>query len=141
VLSDSGPPWQVPFSARREHTGFYESCTAIVKTSIGVAMRQAVTTRPARAHAPRVTLNSDGRRHPLLNAAALLTFCVGILAFALGLIVRAHLAATIIGLATFAFGLYLQLVSATREQRILIVTGIVGAFVGMGLGIAHGGFG
>ncbi len=104
-------------------------------------MRQVATTQPTRAHAPRVTLNSDGQRHPLLNVATALTFCAGILAFALGLIVRAHFAATVLGMATFACGLYAQLVSATREQRIFIVTGLVGAFVGMGLGIAHGGFG
>jgi hypothetical protein len=113
--------------------------------SMGVAMRQAATTRPTRAHAPahapRVTLNSDGRRHPLLNTVTVLVFCAGIAAFALGILVRAHFAATVLGMATFAVGLYAQLVSATREQRIFIVTGIVGAFVGMGLGIAHGGFG
>jgi len=37
-------------------------------------------------------------------------------------------------------GLYAQMISATREQRILIMTGVVGAFVGMVLGIAHGGY-
>ncbi len=104
-------------------------------------MRQAVTSRPARAHVPRLSLNSDGQRHPLLNTAAALTFFAGIAAFALGLVVRAHLAATVLGLVTFAGGLYAQLVSATRAERIFIVTGLVGAFVGMGLGIAHGGFG
>jgi hypothetical protein len=104
-------------------------------------MRQVVTTRPSRAQVPRITLNSDGQRHPLLNVTTAIVFCAGIAAFALGLIVRAHLAATVLGLATFAVGLYAQLVSATREQRIFIVTGVVGAFVGMGLGIAHGGFG
>jgi hypothetical protein len=109
--------------------------------SIGVAMRQEASTRPTRAHAPRVTLNSDGRRHPLLNAVTALVFCAGIAAFALGILVRAHFAATVLGMATFAVGLYAQLVSATREERIFIVTGLVGAFVGMGLGIAHGGFG
>jgi len=104
-------------------------------------MRQAVTTGPTRAHVPRLTLNSDGERHPLLNVATVLIFFAGIAAFALGLVVRAHLAATILGLVTFVGGLYAQLVSATREERILIVTGLVGAFVGLGLGIAHGGFG
>jgi hypothetical protein len=104
-------------------------------------MRQVVTSRPTRAQLPHFTLNSDGHRHPLLNATTAIVFCAGIAAFALGLIVRVHLAATILGLATFGVGLYAQLVSATREQRIFIVTGIVGAFVGMGLGIAHGGFG
>jgi hypothetical protein len=106
-------------------------------------MRQAVSepSQPTRARAPRITLNSDGHRHPLLNAAALLTFLAGVAAFALGFVVRAHLVATILGAVTFALGMYVQLISATREQRILIVTGLVGAFVGLGLGIAHGGFG
>jgi hypothetical protein len=77
----------------------------------------------------------------LLNLITAYTFCAGIAAFALGLVVRAHLAATILGIVTFTIGMYAQLVSATREQRIFIVTGIVGAFVGLGLGLAHGGFG
>src|SRR5215475_6517377 len=98
-------------------------------------MRQAAS-QLSRARAPRITLNSDGQRHTILNAAALLTFFAGIVAFALGLVVRAHLAATILGAVTFGIGLYVQLVSATREQRVLIVTGLVGAFVGLGLGIA-----
>jgi hypothetical protein len=33
------------------------------------------------------------------------------------------------------------MMSATREQRVLIVAGLIAAFVGLGLGIAHGGFG
>ena len=38
-------------------------------------------------------------------------------------------------------GLYAQLVSNTREQRIVIMTGIIAAFVALGLSVAHGGFG
>jgi hypothetical protein len=49
--------------------------------------------------------------------------------------------ATVVGVLAFAIGMVAQLVSATREERILIVTGLVAAFVGMGLGFAHGGFG
>jgi hypothetical protein len=41
----------------------------------------------------------------------------------------------------FVIGLYAQMVSNTREQRVFIVAGIIAAFVGLGLGIAHGGFG
>jgi hypothetical protein len=106
-------------------------------------MRQAVSepSQPTRARVRRITLNSDGRPHPLLNAAALLTFFAGIAAFAIGFVVRVHLAATILGAVAFAFGLYVQLISATREQRVLVVTGLVAAFVGLGLGIAHGGLG
>ena len=88
-----------------------------------------------------LTLNSDGRRHPILNAATAFTFVAGVAAFALGLIVRYHFAATVVGMAAFAIGMVAQLISATREERIFIVAGLVASFVGLGLGIAHGGFG
>ena len=32
------------------------------------------------------------------------------------------------------------MMSATREERILIVTGMIAGFVGLALGLAHGGF-
>jgi hypothetical protein len=100
----------------------------------------ALTTQPP-SRAPRLTLNSDGERHPLLNIVTTLTFVAGVAAFPLGLIVRQHLAATVIGMAAFGIGMVAQLYSATREERIFIISGVVSAFVGMGLGIAHGGFG
>jgi hypothetical protein len=95
----------------------------------------------AHPHLPHVTLNSDGHPHPLLNTLTLVTFAFGIVSFALGFVVRAHLAACVIGLVALTIGLYAQLMSETREERILIVTGLVAAFVGAGLGFAHGGFG
>jgi hypothetical protein len=45
------------------------------------------------------------------------------------------------GLVSMVAGLGFQMVSATTEQRALIVTGIIAGFVGFALGIAHGGFG
>jgi hypothetical protein len=90
---------------------------------------------------PRVTLNSDGQRHPLLNLLTGFVFIAGIASFALGLVVSAHLTATILGMASFGGGLVGQMMSATREERVFLVAGIVAGFVGMGLGIAHGGFG
>jgi hypothetical protein len=87
-----------------------------------------------------LTLNSDGRPHPVVNGLSVAVFIVGIVAFALGLIVKVHFAATVLGVAAFGGGLAVQLSSATREQRILIVTGIIGGFVGLALGIGHGGF-
>jgi hypothetical protein len=102
-------------------------------------MPEAVSA-PARARAPRLTLNSDGQRHPLLNAATAVTFVAGAVAFVLGLIVREHLAAAVVGISAFAIGMVAQLYSATREERIFIVAGLVAAFVGLGLGFAHGGF-
>jgi hypothetical protein len=99
------------------------------------------TTTESRTRLPRLTLNSDGQRHPLENALTALTFVAGIVAFVIGFIVRAHVAGTILGIVGFVVGLYAQMVSATREQRVLIMAGIIAAFVGMGLSIAHGGFG
>ena len=89
----------------------------------------------------RLTLNSDGRRHPTENALTAFTFVAGIVAFAIGFIVRAHVVGSVVGIAAFVVGLYAQLVSATREQRVLIMAGIIAGFVGLGLSIAHGGFG
>jgi hypothetical protein len=86
------------------------------------------------------TLNTDGQRHPVLNILTLLTFVVGIVAFALGLVVSAHMIATVLGILSFGGGLIVQMNSATRNQRILIITGVIGGFVGMALGIGHGGF-
>ena len=94
----------------------------------------------AHPHLPHVTLNSDGRPHPLINTLTLITLVFGIVSFALGFVVRAHLAASVLGLVALAIGLYAQMMSETREERMLIVTGLVAAFVGVSLGFAHGGF-
>lgn len=94
----------------------------------------------AHPHLPHVTLNSDGRPHPLLNTLTLITLVFGTVSFALGFVVRAHLAASLLGLVALVIGLYAQMISETREERMLIVTGLVAAFVGVSLGFAHGGF-
>jgi len=93
------------------------------------------------ARVSRLSLNTDGQRHPLLNAATAFTFVGGIAAFALGLVVSAHRAATILGIVVFGAGMVAQMFSATREQRVFIVAGIIAAGVGGGLALAHGGFG
>ena len=103
-------------------------------------MPEAISTQ-TQSRPLRLTLNSDGERHPLLNALTAVTFLAGITSFAVGLMVKEHLLATIVGMAAFGLGLVAQMYSATREERIFIVTGIVTGFIGMGLGIAHGGFG
>jgi hypothetical protein len=94
----------------------------------------------SRSHARHFTLNSDGRRHPWINAAAGYSLAAGITSMVLGLLSVAHIAGSILGVSAFLIGLGAQMISATRDQRMVIVCGIVAAFVGMGLGIAHGGF-
>jgi hypothetical protein len=111
-----------------------------VFVKVVAVMPEAVQTQSRRPAAPRLTLNSDGRPHPVVNGLTVFTLVVGIVSFALGLVVRAHFAATVLGIAGFVVGLGVQLNSATREQRVLIVTGIIAPFVGMALGIGHGGF-
>jgi vacuolar-type H+-ATPase subunit I/STV1 len=96
----------------------------------------------------RLNLNSDGRSHPLLNVACFLTLIVGLLSFALGLFLRTgpssvHMWAVVAsatGLAAMLVGLFCQMMSATREERIVLVTGILAGFVGLALGLSHGGF-
>ena len=92
-------------------------------------------------------LNSDGRSHPVENILAIFTLVVGLVSFVLGMIVRnTHTGAAVIviatatGLVACLVGLYVQMVSATREQRILIVTGMIAGFVGLALGLSKGGF-
>jgi hypothetical protein len=86
-------------------------------------------------------LNTDGERHPKENLIAVISFVLGIIAFGLGLVVTTHLPAAIAGVVGFPLALYSQMVSATTGQRWLNVIGMIGAFVGLALAIAHGGFG
>ena len=98
-------------------------------------MPEAVKSRP------RLTLNSDGESHPMENALTIFTFVAGLVAFAIGFVVSLHVVGATLGLAVVLVGLYAQFVSNTREQRVLIMAGIIASFVGLGLSIAHGGFG
>ncbi len=95
----------------------------------------------------RSILNSDGQSHPVQNALTIFTLVVGLVSFALGMVVRnAHTGAAVVilatatGLVSCLVGLYVQMISATREQRVLIVTGIIAGFVGLAIGLSKGGF-
>jgi hypothetical protein len=84
----------------------------------------------------------------LLNLASVGTLVAGLVAFVLGMMLRYDagtgkgfaIAAAAIGLVTLLVGLFAQMMSATRQERILLVTGMVAGFVGLALGLAHGGF-
>lgn len=91
---------------------------------------------------------TDGRPHPLLNLASFCVLIAGLVAFVLGMLLRydagagkaVAVAAAVIGLLSLLFGLVSQMMSATRLERILLVTGMIAGFVGLALGLAHGGF-
>ena len=102
---------------------------------------------PARpGDAPGLEL-TDGRPHPLLNLASVCILVVGLVSFALGMVLRyvtsthgrrdrgrGHRPGSLL------VGLFTQMMSATRVERILLVTGMIAGFVGLALGLAHGGF-
>ena len=92
-------------------------------------------------------LNSDGQPHPVQNILTIITLVLGLVSFALGMVIRnVHTGAAVIviatatGLVSCLVGLYAQMISATREQRILIVTGIIAGFVGLAIALGQGGF-
>ena len=92
-------------------------------------------------------LNSDGQPHPVENILTIVTLVVGLVSFVLGLVIRnVHTSAAVIvittatGLVSCLIGLYVQMISHTREQRVLIVTGIIAGFVGLAIGLSKGGF-
>ena len=110
--------------------------------------QEVITVAGAVRNGPRANiLNSDGQPHPVENILTVLTLILGLISFVLGMIIRnAHTGAAVIitatatGLVACLVGLYVQMISATREQRILIVTGIIAGFVGLALGLSKGGF-
>jgi hypothetical protein len=99
-------------------------------------MPEAASTRP---RSP-LSLNSDGQRHPLENSLAVFTLVTGLIVFATGWVVQLRAFASVLGIVSLLVGLYAQMISATRTERMVIVTGLVAAFVGTALAFGHGGF-
>jgi hypothetical protein len=89
----------------------------------------AGTDSSTRSRLPHITLNSDGRSHPLVNVLAIFTLVLGLLSFVLGLVIRnvpsadstaMNIVTAVTGLVSLLVGLYAQMISATREERILV---------------------
>jgi hypothetical protein len=84
----------------------------------------------------------------MLNTLSVAVFVIGLVSGALGIFIRnisnpgvgLSITAGVTGLVVLIVGLIVQMNSATREQRVLIVTGMICGFVGLALGVAHGGF-
>ena len=113
----------------------------------GTSVSGAAARGRSRPRRLRLTLNDDGQPHPTLNALSVFTLVAGLVACVLGFLAYqdvsgawTHVGATWLGLITLIVGLPAQMYSATRTERMLIVTGLVAAFVGGSLGLAHGGF-
>ena len=94
-----------------------------------------------------LSLSSDGQPHTLLNASCVFVFVIGLVSMGLGMYLRygsssfgVALAAGLTGLAGLVVGLVTQMYTATREERIINVVGMVAAFIGLAMGLGHGGF-
>jgi uncharacterized membrane protein len=106
------------------------------------------STEQADPQAQHMTLGQGGRSQLVLNALSAVTIILGLVSFVVGMIVRNqasasapwHVTATVTGAVSIVLGLYVQMISATRTERIVVVTGMVAGFVGVCLGLAHGGF-
>ncbi|WP_049560280.1 hypothetical protein [Nonomuraea sp. SBT364] len=96
--------------------------------------------QPTRSERIRLTLNTDGRSHPVENGLAVATLVCGLVSFAATFFPGGHVISSWFGALGFGVGLYSQYVSATTPQRSLNIIGLVAAFVGVALGIARGGF-
>jgi hypothetical protein len=99
-----------------------------------------VSQAPARPRLRAPHLNTGGKSHALINAAAAYTVVAGIVSLILGMLSIQHIAGTILGVTGMIIGLAAQMMSATRTERMVIVFGIVASFVGLALGFGHGGF-
>jgi hypothetical protein len=83
-----------------------------------------------------------------VTSAAVITIVLGLVSFVVGMIVRnvhstpsaLHVIATVTGALSIVIGLYFQMISGTRNERIIIVTGMIAGFVGACLGLNAGGF-
>ncbi|MCF6468222.1 hypothetical protein FAF44_07380 [Nonomuraea sp. MG754425] len=96
--------------------------------------------QPSESERFRLTLNPDGRPHPVENIMAVATLACGVIAFVATFWPAAHMISSWVGTLGFGMGLFSQYISATTPQRTLNIIGLVGSFVGAALGIAHGGF-
>lgn len=86
-----------------------------------------------------LTLNSDGKAHPVENAFAAATAVLGLVAIVSSIWSDLHLLTSWTGLAGIATGLWGQMISATTAERFVTIIGLGAAGVGLMLGIAHGG--
>lgn len=94
-------------------------------------------------------IGAGGTAHPLEYGVGVFVLAIGIASFILGMFVLTEpsvappvpLVALITAVVSIAVGLFAQMLSNTRLQRILLVTGMTLAFVGGALGLAHGAIG
>ncbi|GAA2383953.1 hypothetical protein GCM10010420_02650 [Streptomyces glaucosporus] len=84
-------------------------------------------------------LNSDHQAHPVENRLVAVTAVLALVAFVTGFFPVLHLLASWAGLAGVVAGLWGQMISATTEERFVLVIGTGAAALGFFLGMWNGG--
>lgn len=87
----------------------------------------------------RLTFNTDGRRHPLINSLAVVTLVLGAVAVVSSAFASLHLLSSWTGLVGILTGGWGQFISATTTERFALIIGLGMAAVGFYIGVAHGG--
>ncbi len=96
-------------------------------------MAQAVHRRSS------LSLNTDGRQHPLANTLTALTAFFGIVSLLCATVDSWHIPGSWAGAAGLVVGTAAQLLSATTAERWVNVCGSIAAFAGLLLNMSHGG--
>jgi hypothetical protein len=86
-----------------------------------------------------LTLNTDGRRHPLENTLAVLAACFAVVAIVSAWYPSTHLLGAWCGIGGLLTGLWSQMISATTAERWINVTAMIASGIGLLFGLAHGG--
>ena len=97
-------------------------------------------TSAKRAHIPHLTLNTDGKRHPLANTTTTLSVLFALVAIYGGFRPSLDTLGAVTGALGMIIGLWAQMISATTAERFLNIIAIGVSFVGFGLSMAHGAF-
>ena len=90
-------------------------------------------------HRSVLTLNTDGRPHPVQNMLTGFTFMLGTVAFLSSFWHNLHLLSSWTGLFGILSGVTGQLISATTAERFILVIFLGMSALGFGIGLAHGG--
>lgn len=90
-------------------------------------------------HRRHLTLNTDGRPHPLQNALAVTTLVLGMLSIALAGWEGLHVPGSWLGLVGGGAGAASQMISATTAERWVTVFGLGLCGIGFALNLANGG--
>ena len=85
--------------------------------------------------------STPSAHHQRQQALTAVTLVLGVVALVLGFIESTHVAGAVVGLVGVVLGFYCQLTSENTTQRWADILGTGGAAVGLGLSLAHGGFG